>query len=134
LRNRPIAFQVLLLIEAVMNEKSSAPYPMRGVHDLGGLALGPIDRDEHQRTPYEKRVHAIEMLLVNPARGVFKSDELRRVLEGYSPTEYESLSYYDRWIKAVRILLVEQQVLSEAEIDQRIAAINARRASGYANI
>jgi hypothetical protein len=118
----------------MMNEDPCVADPVRPIHDLGGLALGPIDREEHARTLYEMRVHAMLMLLVNPARGAFKSDAQRRVVESYSAAEYENLLYYDRWIKAIRILLVEQQVLSEAEIDQRIAAIKANAAMEAADV
>lgn len=33
--------------------------PMRGVHDLGGVPAGPIDRSEHERTFFEQRVDAM---------------------------------------------------------------------------
>ena len=32
---------------------------MRGVHDLGGVPAGPIDRSEHERTFVEQRVDAM---------------------------------------------------------------------------
>jgi hypothetical protein len=112
-----------------MSQEPCAPDTGRAIHDLGGLALGPIDRHEHPRTLYEMRVDAMLVLLSNPARGVFKVDAMRRFVEGYSATEYENLAYYDRWLKAIRGLLVEQQVLTDDQIDARIAAIEARRAA-----
>lgn len=96
------------------------------IHDLGGLAAGPIDRSEHPRTLYEMRVDAMVMLLTKPSLGVFKVDALRRAIEGYSALEYDNLHYYDRWMKAIRGLLVEQAVLSDAQIDERIAALRAK--------
>jgi hypothetical protein len=113
-----------------MNQEPCASDAMRAIHDLGGLALGPIDRHEHPRTLYEMRVDAMLMLLVNPARAAFKLDAMRRAVENYTALEYENLPYYDRWLKAIHILLVEQQVLTDAEIDTRIAAIKARGATG----
>lgn len=100
----------------------------RAVHDLGGLPAGPIDRTEHDPTLYEKRVDALLMLLAGPKREAFRVDALRRAVEDYSQTEYDDLGYYDRWIKAIRNLLVEQEILTEAELDARIAAIRERLA------
>jgi len=107
----------------------------RGVHDLGGLPLGPIDRHEHARTLYEMRVDAMLMLLTNPSCGAFKVDALRRAIEGYTRSEYEDLPYYDRWIKAIRGLLIEQGVLTDEQIEARVAAIRARQTpSGDAHV
>lgn len=30
-----------------------------GVHDLGGLPAGPVDRNEHERTFFDQRVDAM---------------------------------------------------------------------------
>ena len=86
-----------------------------GVHDLGGLPGGPIDRHEHDLTLYEKRVDALLMLMAGPKREIFRVDALRRAIEEYAQTEYDGLPYYNRWMKAIRNLLVEQEVLSEDE-------------------
>ena len=36
---------------------------MRGPHDLGGLAAGPVDASPHDMTYWEKQIDAINMLL-----------------------------------------------------------------------
>jgi hypothetical protein len=110
-----------------MSETDTGTGHHRGHHDLGGLALGPIDRDEHPRTLYEMRVDALVMLLTGPGCSAFKVDALRRAIETYTRFEYENLPYYDRWMKAIRVLLVEQGVLTDAQIDARIAALEAAR-------
>jgi nitrile hydratase len=115
-----------------MTEPTDALPQTPGHHDLGGLRLGPIDRDEHPRTLYEMRVDAMLMLLTNPACGAFKVDALRRAIENYTASEYETLPYYDRWMKAIRQLLVEQGVLTDAQIDARIALLRERRAAAGA--
>ncbi|MGH7003355.1 MAG: hypothetical protein ACREIP_05345, partial [Alphaproteobacteria bacterium] len=51
--------------------------PKRGVHDLGGLPGGPIDRSAHELTPFEERVDALMMLLTNQ-HGIYKVDSTRR--------------------------------------------------------
>ena len=54
---------------------------MRGYHDIGGLPAGPIDRCEHDKALWEKRVHALLVLLARPDREVMNVDELRRGIE-----------------------------------------------------
>jgi len=98
----------------------------RAVHDLGGLPAGPVDRSEHALSLYEKRVDALLMLLVGPKRELFRVDALRRAVEDYSQQEYDGLGYYDRWIGAIRNLLVEQAVLSETEIEGKLDEVRAR--------
>jgi hypothetical protein len=97
----------------------------RAVHDVGGLATlaGPIDRDEHDLTLYEKRVDALVMLLGNPKRNVFKIDAVRRVVEGYAAQDYDDVAYYDKWMRAVRDLVIEQELITPAELDEKMAAI-----------
>jgi hypothetical protein len=113
-----------------MSQELCPPDPVRAVHDLGGLTLGPVDLHEHPRTFYEMRVDALLQVLVKPATAAFKVDALRRAIECYAATEYQNLSYYDRWLGAIRTLLVEQQVLTDTEIDARIAALRAQAAAG----
>ena len=98
----------------------------RAVHDLGGLAGGPIDRGEHAVSLHEKRVDALLFLLVENKRRIFRVDALRRTIEDYSQGEYDGLGYYDRWARAIRNLLVEQEVLTADEIDARMADVRRR--------
>jgi len=107
------------------------PAPKRGVHDLGGLPGGPIDRAHHTLTPFEERVDALMMVLTNQ-HGIYKVDSLRRAIESLAAREYRHLAYYEKWIRGIRMMLVEQGVLTDAEIDAKIAAIKAARAPGAA--
>ncbi len=93
----------------------------RTVQDVGGLDFGPIDRSEHELSYYEKRVDAMLMLLAR--HQIFRIDALRRAVEEYSAQEYDGTAYYDRWIRAIRELLLEQEVIGQAELETRIAAI-----------
>ncbi|MCP1335568.1 SH3-like domain-containing protein [Futiania mangrovi] len=98
----------------------------RKVNDVGGLPGGPIDLHEHANTLHEKRVDALVMLMVNPRIGAFTVDSLRRAIEENTPQEYASLGYYSKWLKAVRQLLVEQAVLTEDEIEAKMADVRKR--------
>ncbi len=97
----------------------------RGPHDLGGLPAGPIDRAEHALAFWEFRVDAMVRLLFKC--GVLNDfAELRRAIETMGPEAYDGLSYYERWAAAVATLLVEKGVVSQDEIDGRMAELKAR--------
>lgn len=103
----------------------------RAVHDAGGLDFGPIDRTEHDLALWEKRVDAMLVLLVGPKKGAFTVDALRRVIEDYGQQQYDATAYYEKWIRAIRNLLIEQEVVSKAEVEARVAAVEqAMRATG----
>jgi hypothetical protein len=97
----------------------------RAVHDVGGLDFGPIDRSEHDLALWEKRTDAMLILLASK-KNVFKIDAMRRVIEDYGQQEYDRTTYYQKWIRAVRNLLIEQEVLTAAEIDQRMREVASR--------
>ena len=101
---------------------------MPGVHDRGGwLEAGPIEKAEHELSFWEKRTDALLVLLSNADRRVMRVDELRRAIESLPPDAYETMSYYERWISAIETLLIEKNVLSKAEIDQKADDIVAQR-------
>lgn len=94
----------------------------RAVHDVGGLDFGPVDRHEHDLALWEKRVDAMLILLATK-KAVFKIDAMRRVIEDYGQQEYDRTTYYEKWIRAIRNLIVEQEVVSADEIDKRMAEV-----------
>lgn len=96
---------------------------MPNVHDMGGESAGPIDMAEHDLSDFDKHVDAMLMLLIHPNQGAFKVDALRRAIEEYGRQDYDTLTYYERWLGAIRKLVVEQDILSESEIEARIAAL-----------
>ena len=98
----------------------------RGVHDLGGLPGGPIDRAEHDATFWEQRVDAMLILLADGKRRLMDTAELRRGIESIGPDAYESLSYYERWAASIAKIMVEKGVVGQDELDRRIAEVKAR--------
>lgn len=103
----------------------------RAVHDAGGLDFGPIDRSEHDLALWEKRVDAMLILLVGPKKGAFKIDAMRRVIEDYGQQEYDKTTYYEKWVRAIRNLVVEQELMTREEIDARVKAVTEQmRAAG----
>ena len=99
---------------------------MRGYHDLGGQPAGPIDRSEHQYAPWEKRVHALMILLADPCRRVLTVDELRRGIESLGSEEYDRLSYYERWIASISNILLQKGVFTADELGRKLAEVEAR--------
>ena len=98
----------------------------RKVNDIGGLPAGPVCKDEHPSTLHEKRVDALLRLLSGPKLEAFTVDAMRRAIESNTEEDYRNLGYYDKWIRAVRDLVIEQQVLSRDEIDARVELLRAK--------
>lgn len=101
----------------------------RGVHDLGGQPAGPVDLTEHERTFFDQRVDAMMRLLAHPQHGHYTVDAMRRAIESLPRDDYFELGYYERWLRAMRLLVVEKGLLSADELDARVAALTAQRAT-----
>ncbi len=101
---------------------------MRRTHDMGGLEAGEIELAPHDVVPWQKQVWAMRVVLGDDERKLVRVDELRRAIEDLDPEDYHRLGYFDRWVMAMRRLLVEKGVLSAREIDERVATIRQQRA------
>lgn len=86
------------------------------MHDRGGWPTdAPIDRAEHELADWEVLMDSLVGTLGHV--GVMNVDELRRGIEGMPPDEYESASYYERWLYSVETVLTEKGVLTQGELD-----------------
>jgi len=103
---------------------------MRAMHDMGGLPAGPVEKDEHDPSLAERRVDALMSLLMNPPVAAFNVDEMRRTIEGLPREVYERHDYYERWLLTIESLLVEKGLLTRAEIEARVAAMEAPMETG----
>ena len=93
---------------------------MTGIHDLGGSpGAGPIDKSQHETEDWERLADAITVAL--DKKGLKTTDEHRRAIESLDPRLYKKLGYYERWIAATELLLVEKGVLTSEEIDEKAA-------------
>jgi hypothetical protein len=99
---------------------------MRGPHDIGGLPLGPVDPAPHDPSDWDRAVDGTFVAL--SAKGLTRADELRRVIETMGEAG-QHLPYYERWCAALSRLVVEKGLLSQDEIDARVAAIRSRSSS-----
>ena len=99
---------------------------MRSHHDMGGLPAGPVQPTDHQLLLWEKRVHAMLVLLADPSRDLVNVHELRRGIEALGSREYDQLKYYERWITSITNNLLQKGVLTPEELGQKLAEIEAR--------
>jgi hypothetical protein len=97
---------------------------MRGPHDVGGLAAGPVDPEPHALTFWEKQIDAINALLSQ--KGLKVTDENRRYIEMLGHDAYNRLSYYERWTASLSRMMIDKGVVTQDELDARIAAIKSR--------
>jgi hypothetical protein len=70
------------------------------------------------------------ILLRDNKRRVLSVDAHRRMIETYGEQEYDRTTYYEKWIRSVRNLLVEQEVLTRQEIEAKMAEVRARHEKG----
>jgi hypothetical protein len=100
---------------------------MQRVHDRGGRPdAGPVDQTQHDYSMWEKRTDALMRVLT--ASGRMQVDELRRAIESIEPAVYEGMAYYERWITAIEILMIEKGILTREEIDRKAGELDAREA------
>jgi hypothetical protein len=96
----------------------------RGLHDVGGLPAGPVERSEHTYGPWERRVDALNILM--SARGVYTTDASRRIKEQLPEEAYENLTYYERWVAGLGNLLLERGVITSDELARKMIEVEGR--------
>ena len=88
-----------------------------GVHDVGGiekLVKLPIDLTEKPLQLWERQTHAVLVLL--SGMRLVSVDELRRAIEQLHPQHYNSWSYYEKWAAAISQILLENKMISTADL------------------
>jgi nitrile hydratase len=99
---------------------------MSGVHDIGGLpGFGPITGHSKQEPtfhePWEGRTYG--MMIAMSRHGVLEPGGLRPAIEGLDPEDYLSLTYYEKWLKALETGLLAKGFLTIEELDAKTAAL-----------
>jgi nitrile hydratase len=98
---------------------------MNGIHDMGGMhGFGRVDREENEpvfHAPWEGRVLGISRAC--SAQRLFNIDESRHGIERMAPVDYLASSYYERWLDRTVRLLVEKGVITQEELDRRMAQL-----------
>ena len=90
-------------------------------HDMGGLDAGLVDRNDHDKAPWEKRADALMVLLGK--RKLLSVDELRRGIEELGADAYDRYSYYERWMASMTNILLEKKIIEVSELGARMAGI-----------
>lgn len=94
-------------------------------HDMGGReSSGPVTRDEHEMTPFEKTCHAL--LNVLDVHKLVNTEEKRRGVEDLGSQIIGSLSYYERWAVSASKVLVEKGVITSEELGETMAQVRRR--------
>ena len=92
---------------------------MNGPHDLGGAhGFGPVIAEENEpvfHADWEKTAFALVMAMGYTAS--WHIDTSRHARERTPPAEYLASSYYQIWFAGLKRLLIEDGLVSEAEID-----------------
>jgi nitrile hydratase len=102
---------------------------VNGVHDMGGMAgLGRIEPEPEGcvfHHDWEGRVHA--MTLASPTRSNIDAGRHQREL--IPGPEYLRMSYYEKWFRSLSDRLVDQGLVTAAELAAGHAAEDAARGS-----
>lgn len=93
---------------------------MRASNDIGGLPAGPLDTSAHELTEWDKNVEGTFATL--SGKGLMRLHEMRRTIETLGEAG-QSLEYYERRCAALMRLVVEKGLLSQDEIDAKVASL-----------
>ena len=99
---------------------------MDGVHDLGGMHFGPIDRDPDERG-FHARWEAVVVAMQSAVmRGAMNIDEFRHGIERMDPSEYLGVTYFEKWLDGLSRVLMEKGVITGDALDARTKFFEAR--------
>jgi nitrile hydratase len=104
---------------------------MNGAHDMGGMhGMGPVVTEPNEpvfHEPWEGRVLALNR--ATAALGKRNIDAFRHSIERIPPADYLRMSYYEKWLAGLIMLLEESGLVSPAELASGRAASQTEKAS-----
>ena len=95
----------------------------RGPQDIGGDAAGPVDTADHGMKFWERQANGLRSVLQR--KKVLRTDELRRAAEELGP-RYSQLQYFEITTSALRAVLLEKGLITEAELQAKMSEVRAR--------
>ena len=101
----------------------SDTHPNKGPQDIGGEPAGSVDTIDHGMKFWERQANALRSVLGR--RGVTKTDQLRRAAEDLGD-KYSQLEYFQITTSALRTVLLEKGLITEAELERKMGEIRAR--------
>jgi nitrile hydratase len=100
---------------------------MNGIHDLGGMhGMGPVEIEKDEpvfHSEWEARVLALH--LACNFLGRWNIDMARYSRERIPPAEYLAATYYEKWLRGLEMLLVENGLVTERELESGRAGLKA---------
>ena len=105
---------------------TSAKEPGRGYHDIGGLEAGPVDPRVTEAKPWEKLSIVLGNAMGRGGTKLICTDETRRTREEMGVDLYNELGYFEKGIQSMRALMLEKGVITEDELEARMAVIEKR--------
>ena len=96
--------------------------PHKAPQDIGGDDAGAIDTADHGMKFWEKQANGLRSVLGR--KRMITVDELRRAAEDLP--DYSQLEYFQRTTGALRTVLVERGLISEQELQAKMAEIRKR--------
>ena len=104
---------------------------MNGVHDLGGMhGMGPVEIEKNEpvfHSEWEARVLALNLACSFHRK--WNIDMSRHSRERIPPAEYLAATYYEKWLRGLEMLLVEQGLVMAKELETGRAEARATGAS-----
>jgi hypothetical protein len=100
----------------------------RSHHDMGGQPGGKIERTEHDYAAWERRIDALAVLLwaIKGGAKILSVDEHRKNIEALPPPEYDTLSYYEKWIVSLTQSLIQRGVITSDELGRKMQEVQRR--------
>lgn len=100
---------------------------MDGIHDIGGMhGLGPINPVPDEPVfAHDWEGRAFALFASTFVFAGYTVDEFRHAIEKIDPAHYLQSSYYEHWLFAFEELLVKKGFVTQAELDDRVAALSA---------
>jgi nitrile hydratase len=104
---------------------------MNGFHDMGGMhGMGPIAHEADEpvfHEPWEARVFALNR--ATAALGKWNIDAGRHARERIAPADYLRMSYYEKWLAGLIMVLEESGLVTHAEVENGKSAPGTLKAT-----
>ena len=108
----------------------AGPHDDRSPHGAGEpQTAGQAPAPAQDMTFWEKQIDALHTLIADDKRRIVGRDENRRAVESLGDDVYNTMNYYERWTAATCRQLIEKGVLTQAEVDAKVAEIKTRFAA-----
>ena len=93
---------------------------MKPHHDLGGNIAGPVKPDIGNEPIFEQPWHkrVLGLTIATGAMGLWSIDSSRYWRESLPKHDYESFTYYEKWLSALVNLLVATKLITRNEIKE----------------